>query len=87
MASTLYLLAIPDADRIPDRLDLLGDGRQLAPSIYCIASDLSRSKLYHRIKWQLPDDTGLLVAPLADVPKFKGMEPGVLSWLRSLDLT
>ena len=86
MASTLYLLAIPDADRIPDRLDLPGDGRQLAPGIYCIASDLSRSKLYHRIKWQLPEGTPLACAPLGDDPagwpKFKGMEPGALGWLR-----
>ena len=87
MASTLFLLVIPDADRVPDRLDLVGDGRKLAPGIFCIASELSRSKLYHRIKWQLPDDTGLLLAPLADAPKFKGMEPGALAWLRSLDLT
>ncbi|MBD58969.1 MAG: hypothetical protein CL808_02450 [Citromicrobium sp.] len=87
MADALYLLVIPDPDAIPDRLDLCGDGRAFAPGVYCIASELSRSKLYHRIKWQLPDGTGLLVAPLADAPKFKGMDEGALAWLRSLDLS
>ena len=81
---TLYLLVIRDPGMVPDQLDLLGDGRRFAPGVYCIASELSRSKLYHRIKWQLPDDTSLLVAPLADVPKFKGMDEGALAWLRSL---
>ena len=86
MARSLFLLVIPDPDAIPETLDLLGDGRRFAPGIYCISSDLSRSKLYHRIKWQLADDAALLVAPLDDLPKFKGMDEGALAWLRSLDL-
>ena len=49
-------------------------------------SPLSRSKLYHRIKWQLPGDAALACAPLADDPdgwpKFKGMAAGALAWLR-----
>ena len=86
MARTLYLLVAPDPDSIPDSLDLLGEGRRFAPGIYCILSDLTRSKLYHRIKWQLADDAALLLAPLEEPPKFKGMDAGALSWLRSLDL-
>lgn len=48
-------------------------------------SDLSRSKLYHRIKWAHDGLTAVLVAPLADAPKFKGMKPGALTWLRDLN--
>jgi hypothetical protein len=33
----------------------------------------------------LPRGTALLVAPLAKAPKFKGMEPGALAWLRRRD--
>ncbi len=87
MAQTLFLLVIPDPETIPDSLDLIGEGRRFGPGIYCILSDLSRSKLYHRIKWQLADDAALLLAPLDDAPKFKGMDDVALSWLRSLDLT
>ena len=86
MTQALYLLVVPDPDTIPDSLDLHGEGRRFAPGIYCILSDLTRSKLYHRIKWQLADDAALLVAPLEDAPKFKGMDDGALAWLRSLDL-
>ena len=85
LADTLYLLVVRDPGMVPDQLDLCGDGRQFAPGVYCILSELSRSKLYHRIKWQLPEGAGLLVAPLSDAPKFKGMDDGALAWLRSLD--
>ena len=79
---TLYLLAIPAGDDVPTQFDLHGDGKQLARGLYLIRSNLTRSKLYHRIKWQLPDGAALLVATLADDPKFKGMNAGALSWIR-----
>ena len=52
------------------------------------AAELTRSKLYHRIKWQLPEGAALSpCAPLADDPagwpKFKGLEAGALRWLKS----
>ena len=54
--------------------------------MWLVRSALTRSKLYHRIKWQLPEGTPLACAPLGDDPagwpKFKGMEPGALGWLR-----
>ena len=82
-APTLYLVwhdpaATPDAP-----LDLYGDGHPLAEGLWLIRSPLTRSKLYHRLKWQLVDDAWLLVAPLEDAPKFKGMAPGALAWLRN----
>ena len=53
-APTLYLVwhdpaATPDAP-----LDLHGDGHPLAEGLWLIRSPLTRSKLYHRIKWQSP---------------------------------
>ncbi len=38
--------------------------------------------MYHRIKWAQPPGSPLLVAPLADAPKFKAMEEGALKWIR-----
>lgn len=86
MEQTLYLLWFDPSGEQPATLDLHGDAHALAEGLFLIRSDLTRSKLYHRIKWQLPDDTALLVAPLEDGrdgwPKFKGMADGALKWLR-----
>lgn len=79
---TLYLLFF-DPVYCPENLDLCGDGVRLHAGLYLIRTELTRSKLYHRIKWQLEDGAGLLVAPLADDPKFKGMEAGSLKWLKN----
>lgn len=57
---------------------VLGDG------LFLVVSALSRSRLYHRIKRQLPAETAFLVAPLADAPKFKGMSRGALSFTRAI---
>ncbi|MFC3231149.1 hypothetical protein ACFOGJ_28130 [Marinibaculum pumilum] len=65
-----------------DSLDLEGEICALNPRLFLVETELSRSKLYHRIKWQLPDDTALLVAPLAEIPKFKGMAEGSTAWAR-----
>ena len=54
---------------------------ELAPGLYLTESSRTRSQVYHAIKWRL-QPTRLLVAPLADDPKFMGMKPGVLKWLR-----
>ena len=54
----------------------------LRPGLLLIDSEETRSKLYHRIKWALPTGIALLVAPLSDAPKFKGLQPGALRWLR-----
>ena len=63
-----------------------GDGRPLNDTLWLVRSGLTRSRLYHRTKHQLPPGSALLVAPLDDRPdgwpKFKGMDAGVLSWLR-----
>lgn len=84
--ATLYLLWHDPAAEPAAPLDLHGDGHALAPGLWLVRSELTRSKLYHRIKWQLPEGTALLCAPLSDTdegwPKFKGLEAGALAWLR-----
>ncbi len=87
MRNTLYLLWFDPAVASSGPLDLHGDGHPLAEGLWLIRSPLTRSKLYHRIKWQLPGDAALLLAPLEDDregwPKFKGLAGGALKWLRS----
>lgn len=55
----------------------------LTGQMFMVRSERSRSKVYHAVKWQLPPDTPLCVAPLAADPKFKGMADGALKWLRA----
>ena len=57
---------------------------RLADGLYLVISALPRSRLYHRIKRQLPPGTAFLVAPLADAPKFKGMSRGALAFTRTI---
>ena len=57
---------------------------KLADGLYVAVSALTRSRLYHRIKRQLPPDAAFLVAPLADAPKFKGMSRGALAFTRTI---
>lgn len=56
----------------------------LSDGLYLILSALPRSRLYHGIKRQLGPDPALLVAPLADAPKFRGMAPGALAFTRTV---
>jgi hypothetical protein len=67
----------------PLELDELGPRFELAPQLHLIESELTQSRLYHLVKWALPPDTELLVAIVDGRPKFKGMAPGALAWLRS----
>lgn len=86
MGTQLYLLAFDPAVGMPAKFDPQGDAHPLADHLWLVRSELSRSKLYHKVKWQLDDGAALLVAPLAGDkdgwPKFKGMEAGALAWLR-----
>ena len=79
-ATTLYLVHLDvDVARHPEPSpDLV----ELAPGLYLTESARTRSQVYHAIKWRYSPGR-LLVAPLADDPKFKGMRPGVLAWLRA----
>lgn len=80
-APQLYLIY---AKPLPsDRsLAVTGEAMKLAAEIFLVRSPLTRSRLYHQVKKQLPRHASLLVAPLADAPKFKALNRGALAWLR-----
>lgn len=67
----------------PLELDEFGEHQQLAPQLSLVESELTQSRLYHLVKWSLPPGSELLVAAVDGRPKFKGMEPGSLAWVRS----
>ena len=56
---------------------------ELRPGLILVESDLGLSPLYHRIKWELPPGTPLVVAPLSAAPKFKLMETGAVAWVKA----
>ncbi|GAA1538142.1 hypothetical protein [Nocardioides humi] len=56
--------------------------RRLAEGLVVVESTESLSRVYHELKWSLPEGTALLVAPLAERPKLKGLPPGTTTWLR-----
>lgn len=80
---TLFLASFDLGESPAPEIDLDGDLCALSSALYLIRSDLSQSKVYHRLKWQLPPDTPLIVATLSEPPKFKGMASGSLKWVRS----
>ena len=79
---TVYVAWAPD---LPDVTELVGPWTELklaAPGLLLVESDDTLSRVFHELKWQLPEETPLFVAPLAATPKLRGLEPGTLSWLR-----
>lgn len=57
--------------------------REAAPGLLLVDTTETTSRVYHEIKWLLPDDCALLVAPLENRPKARGVAAGTVSWLRS----
>ncbi len=56
--------------------------RVAAPGLLLIESDDTLSRVFHELKWALPEDAALFVAPLAATPKLRHLEAGTLTWLR-----
>jgi hypothetical protein len=81
-AQSLFLVYVDVAASSDRPLHLPRDAFMLADTLFLVRSDLKRSGLYHQIKRRLPSDAALLVAPLADAPKFRRLHPGALKWLR-----
>ena len=58
--------------------------RRATDTLVLVDSDETLSRVYHELKWALVDDTAaLIVAPVADVPKLRGLLPGTQTWLRN----
>ena len=47
-----------------------------------LETDETVSRVYHELKWLLPDGCALLVAPLQSRPKARGVTRGTVAWLR-----
>jgi hypothetical protein len=52
------------------------------PGLLLVSSPESLSRVYHELKWALPQGASLFVAPLDTRPKLKGLRPGTQTWLR-----
>lgn len=55
---------------------------EAGPGLLVIETDDTLSRVYHEVKRLLPDACPLLVAPLAERPKARGVTEGTVSWLR-----
>lgn len=78
----LHLVHVRADDDPAPAMDELG-AIALGDGLFVVRSDLTRSRLYHLVK-RRTRPTALLVAPLAEAPKFLGMAPGALAALRRL---
>ena len=58
------------------------DSFVLHPGLVLLRSAHTRSEVYHGLKYAVPEGRAVLVAPLAEAPKFKGMAGGAQAWLR-----
>lgn len=81
MAEVVYL-AWTDAELPSDLPGPWREVRPAAPGLAFVESEESLSRVYHELKWSLPDDAGLLVVPLSERPKLKYLAAGTTTWLR-----
>ena len=75
-----------DLHQLDPSRDLAGPWREIivaAGGLAFVDSDDTLSRVYHALKWSLPDGVAVAVAPVADLPKAKGLEPGTNRWLRT----
>lgn len=79
----LYLAYLDGADLADDAAGPWRDTFRMRRGLLLVDSDQSRSVVYHALKAEIPAGTALLVAALDEAPKFKGMAPGALAWVRS----
>jgi len=74
-----------DLHQLDPSRDLTGPWHEVlgaAPGLLLVDSADTLSRVYHALKWSLPDSVAVAVAPVADLPKAKGLAPGTNSWLR-----
>jgi hypothetical protein len=56
---------------------------EVGSGLLVLETDETLSRVYHEIKWLLPEDCPLLVTPVAERPKARGLTEGAVSWLRA----
>ena len=79
----VYLVYLPLTADI-DAIEVDGAMAALDDRLMLVRTGQTRSRLYHSLKRQMPGDAALLVAPLEDAPKFKGLRPGATTAARRL---
>lgn len=57
--------------------------RRVADEVLLVDADETLSKVYHHLKWSLPEDAPLLVVPSEGPGKNRGLPAGTTSWLRA----
>ena len=65
--------------------DLAGPWEELrvaSEDLVLVESADTLSRVYHELKWALPEGTALVVTPVTVLPKLKGLPAGTVSWLR-----
>lgn len=73
------------SEDLPDLADIEGPWHEallVAPGLIAVESTESLSAVYHAIKWSLRRKASLIVVPLHQTPKSRGMAPGTTTWLR-----
>ena len=81
---TVYL-AWTSADLVEGTDALPGPWHEIVvagPGLLFVDSPDTLSRVYHELKWSLPDGSALVVAPVAGTPKLRGLAPGTQTWLR-----
>lgn len=56
--------------------------RPVAPGLVAVDSSETLSAVYHAIKWSLSEEASLIVVPVHQTPKSRGMAAGITTWLR-----
>jgi len=82
---SVYLAWLGDPSAVDAVMTAPGPWREVieaGPGLLVVESDDTLSRVYHEVKWLLPDDCALLVAPVAERPKARGVTGGTVSWLR-----
>ena len=84
---TLYMAwTSADLHELAPSRDLAGPWREVvvaAGGLAFVDSGDTLSRVYHALKWSLPEGAALAVGPVAELPKARGLAPGTNSWLRA----
>lgn len=82
MTVFLAWVSTPADDVLDDLAGPWQEVRQIADGLLLVESTEHLSAVYHALKWALADDAALIVVPVHQTPKSRGMATGTTSWLR-----